>query len=296
MRPALRPGDTVALVAPAGPVPAELLDAGVSVLESWGLNVRCLPVVRERHPEFGYLAGPDARRAADFQEAWLDPGVAAVIAARGGYGCQRMLDLLDWPALREAEPTVFAGSSDTTALHDAIATHLGLPTLFSPMPATVHFDPVGAEHLRASLFEPETVRVLRGPAAATLAGGRARGTTVGGNLSLLASSIGTPEYRPARDAIALLEDVGEEVYRLDRMLTQLLRAGWFSGVRGIALGSWAGCAPEDGLLELVWERLGPLGVPMVAELGFGHHRGALTVPLGVPAELDADAAELVVRA
>ncbi|PXY29353.1 LD-carboxypeptidase [Prauserella sp. PE36] len=295
MRTALRPGDTVALVAPAGPVPADRLDAGVAVLQTWDLRVRCLPGVRARHPELSYLAGTDVQRAAEFQEAWLDPEVAAVFAARGGYGCQRMLGLVDWAALRAAGPTLFAGSSDTTALHDAIGVHLGLPTLFSPMPATTHFDAVGAEGLRAALFTPAAGRVLRGPDAETLVPGRARGTLVGGNLSLLAAGLGTPECRPARGGIALLEDVGEELYRIDRMLTHLLRAGWFDGVHGIALGSWSGCASPDSVRALVLDRLGPLEVPMVWDLGFGHHPGALTVPLGVPAQLDADAASLVLE-
>ncbi|MFF5990793.1 S66 peptidase family protein [Prauserella flavalba] len=293
MRTALRPGDTVALVAPAGPVPAERLDAGVAVMESWGLRVRCFPGVRARHPQLSYLAGTDAQRAAEFQEAWLDPDVKAVIAARGGYGCHRMLGTVDWAALRAAEPTLFAGSSDTTALHDAIGVHLGLPTLFSPMPATTHFDAEAAEGLRAALFTPDIVRVLRGPGAETLVPGRARGTLVGGNLSLLAAGLGTPECRQARGGIALLEDVGEELYRIDRLLTQLVRAGLFDGVHGIALGSWTGCASPESVRALVLERLGPLGVPMVWNLGFGHHAGALTVPLGVPAQLDADAASLV---
>lgn len=290
----LRLGDTVAVVAPAGPVPGDRLDAGVAVLRSWGLRVRCSAGVRERHPEFGYLAGTDTRRARDFQDAWLDPDVVAVVAARGGYGCQRMLDLIDWQALKSAPPKLFVGSSDTTALHDAIGVHLGLPTLFAPMPATAHFDGPAAEHLRATLFEPDSVRELGGAGASTLVPGRARGSLVGGNLSLLAAGVGTPESRPADGAIALLEDVDEDVYRIDRMLTHLLRAGWFDGVRGLALGSWTSCGPAGEVRSLMLDRLGPLGVPMVWDLGFGHHAGALTVPLGVPAELDADAARLVV--
>ncbi|PRX44976.1 muramoyltetrapeptide carboxypeptidase [Prauserella shujinwangii] len=291
----LRPGDTVALVAPAGPVTVEKLAAGAAVLESWGLRVRRATGLLARHPQLPYLAGTDAERARDFTEAWLDPEVTAVFAARGGYGCPRVLDLLDWEALRQAPPTLFAGSSDTTALHDAVGARLGLPTLFCPMPATSYFDAAAAAHLRATLFEPGTVRVLTGPEAGPLVPGRAEGRLVGGNLSLLAAGAGTPGTRPARDGIAVLEDVGEEPYRIDRMLTQLLRAGWFAGVRGIVLGSWTGCGDPRAVREVLRDRLGPLGVPVLCGLRFGHCPSALTVPLGVPAELDAAAARVVVR-
>ncbi len=290
--PRLRKGDTVALVAPAGPVPRDLLDRAVLVLRSWGLAVRMYDSVHAGNPTFDYLAGTDADRAADFQQAWLDPAVSAVFAARGGYGCMRMVDLVDWSRLRSAGPKLFAGSSDTTALHEAVGVHLGLSTLFSPMPATSHFDDVAAAGLRRMLFEPEQAVRLGGPAAVALRGGTAVGVTVGGNLSLLVASIGAPEHRPARGGIALLEDVTENVYRLDRLLTQLLRVGWFDGVAGIALGSWTDCGPPEDIRALMLDRLGPLGVPIVQELGFGHHNGALTVPLGVRARLDADAGTL----
>lgn len=290
--PRLRPGDTVALVAPAGPVPKDLLDPAVAVLRSWGLTVRLFDSVHAVNRSFDYLAGTDAGRARDFQQAWLDPGVAAVFAARGGYGCMRMIDLVDWATLTSSRPKIFAGSSDTTTLHEAIGVHLGLSTLFSPMPATSHFDDVAAEQLRYTLFEPEHATVLRGPSSAPLRSGQGTGVTVGGNLSLLVAGIGAPEHRRARGGIALLEDVTEDVYRLDRLLTHLLRVGWFDGVEGIALGSWTGCGAADDVTALMLDRLGPLNVPIVQELGFGHHAGAITVPLGVRARLDADAGTL----
>ncbi|GAA1192693.1 S66 peptidase family protein [Prauserella alba] len=292
---ALRQGDTVALVAPSGPIADELADQAVGALTAWGLRVEVFDGVRARHPRYPYLAGTDQQRAADFTAAWTRDDVAAVVAARGGYGAQRMIDLIDWAAVRAAGPKPFAGSSDITALHAALAHHLGAPTVFSTMPASTLFDDVAAESLREALFDPGGTRTVRGPSARTLAAGTATGPTVGGNLSLLAASTGTPEQQRAAGAIALLEDVGEDLYRIDRMLTQLLRSGWFDGVAGIALGSWAECGATDDVEALVLERLGPLGVPMVWELGFGHHKGALTVPLGVRATLDADAAHLVVN-
>ncbi|PXY22516.1 S66 peptidase family protein [Prauserella muralis] len=290
--PVLRRGDTVALVAPAGPVKAELLEAGAARLAALGLRVEADDGVLARHPRFGYLAGEDTHRVEAFQRAWLRPDVAAVFAARGGYGCQRMLDLVDWAALRAAGPTLFCGSSDTTALHAAVSVHLGLPSLFCPMPASTHFDAVAAAHLEQALFAPPAGRVLTGPDAETLVPGRAEGTLVGGNLSLLAAGLGTPEQVRAEGALVLLEDVGEQPYRIDRLLTQLLRAGWFAGVAGIVLGSWTGCGPQDDVRAVLLDRLGPLGVPMVAGFGFGHHQGALTVPLGVRAVLDAGAGTL----
>ena len=288
--PRLRAGDTLALVAPAGPVPAELLEKALPVLRGWGVEVRVGPCVRAEPGTPRYLSAPDAARAAEFTEAWLDPGVRCVMAARGGYGVQRMLDLVDWAALRAAGPKVLAGSSDATALHRAVDVHWGLSSLFSPLPATALFDDFAHEHLRRALFEPERNLVVSGGTA--LVPGRASGRLVGGNLSLLAAGIGTPEQGSARDAVVLLEDVTEHVYRLDRMLTQLLRAGWFAGVRGIVLGSWAACGDAAAVRALVVNRLAPLGVPLVEEFGFGHVASSPTLPLGVPVTLDADAGTL----
>ncbi|MFI9451941.1 LD-carboxypeptidase [Amycolatopsis sp. NPDC052450] len=291
MRPAkTRPGDTIALVAPAGPVPADLIEKALPVLRGWGVEVHVGECVRAAST--GYLSASDEARAAEFTRAWLDPGVTCVLAARGGYGSQRMLDLVDWTALRAAGPKMFAGSSDVTALHLAVNVHLGLETLFSPMPATTLFDAVAAEHLRLSLFEPESVRTIASPTSSPLVPGTATGTLVGGNLALLTSSLGTPEQGSARDAIVVLEDVTESLYRIDRMLTQLLRSGWLDGVRGFVLGSWKSCGEPDAIRALMLDRLGPLGVPMAWEFGVGHVPASPTIPLGARATLDADAGTL----
>ncbi|MEU3250750.1 LD-carboxypeptidase [Streptomyces sp. NPDC006997] len=294
-RPArLAPGARVAVVAPSGPVPEERLQAGLDVLRGWDLDPVVAPHVLDRHGTFDYLAGADADRAADLQNAWCDPSVAAVLCARGGYGVQRMVDLLDWEAMRAAGPKVFVGYSDITALHEAFATRLGLVTLHGPMTAAVDFlkNARAQDHLRATLFAPETARTVAS-AGRALVPGRARGVLLGGCLSLLAADLGTPHARPsARGGLLCLEDVGEETYRLDRYLTQLLRSGWLDGVRGVLLGSWAECDPYDEVRALLADRLGGLGVPVVEEFGFGHCEGALTVPFGVAAELDADRATL----
>ncbi|MER5832450.1 LD-carboxypeptidase [Streptomyces sp. NPDC002130] len=298
--PRLAPGARVAVVAPSGPVPEERLQAGLDILRGWDLDPVVAPHALARHGELGYLAGTDEQRAADLQGAWCDPSVAAVLCARGGYGAQRTVDLLDWEAMRAAGPKVFAGFSDITVLHQAFATRLGLATLYGPAAAGVDFlkNARAQEHLRATLFEPESVRTITAvpPGGTALIPGRARGITLGGCLSLLASDLGTPHAHPgARDGLLLMEDVGESPYRLDRYLTHLLRTGWLDGVAGIVLGSWAGCGPYGELRAVLTDRLGGLGVPVVEEFGFGHGVGALTMPLGVRAELDAGSGTLTLE-
>ncbi|WP_030667712.1 S66 peptidase family protein [Streptomyces sp. NRRL B-1347] len=294
-RPArLAPGARVAVVAPSGPVPEDRLAAGLDLLRGWDLDPVAAPHVRDTHPRFDYLAGTDEDRARDLQSAWCDPSVAAVFCARGGYGAARMVDLLDWDAMRAAGPKVFLGFSDITTLHEAFACRMGLVTLHGPMVAASDFlkNTRAQEHLRATLFEPESVRVIAS-GGRPLVGGRARGVTLGGCLSLLAADVGAAGARTgARGGLLLLEDTGEEAYRLDRYLTQLTRAGWLGGVAGVALGSWAECESYERLRPLLGERLEGLGVPVVEEFGFGHCDGALTVPFGIPGRLDADAGTL----
>ncbi|AEW97236.1 MULTISPECIES: S66 peptidase family protein [Streptomycetaceae] len=294
----LRPGDRVAVVATSGPVVPERLDAGLDVLRGWDLDPVLAPHARGTDPVLPYLAADDAARARDFQQAWCDPSVAAVLCARGGFGAQRVIDLLDWEALRAAGPKVLVGFSDVTPLQRAVGHRLGLASLYGPVVAGEVFvkDDPTQEHLRRTLFAPETARVLTCAGARTLVPGTARGVTVGGCCALLAASIGTPEAEPAPDGgILVLEDVGERPYRLDRILTQLLRSGWLDGVAGVVLGSWRDCGPYDAVRDVLLDRLGGLGVPVVEELGFGHGDSSLTVPLGLPAVLDADAATLTME-
>ncbi|MER7850817.1 LD-carboxypeptidase [Kitasatospora sp. NPDC096077] len=291
----LSPGDHIAVVAPSGPIDPERLAAGVEILRSWGLRVTVAPHVLDTHPVLGYLAGTDADRAADIRAAWLDPTVDAVICARGGYGVHRIVDLLDWTAMRAARPKPFIGFSDVSSLHEAFAQRLGLATLYGPLAAGASFvgDGPTAEHLRRTLFEPATVTVLGSPTATPLVPGRAHGVTAGGCLHVLAAERGTPAARPSyRGGILVLEDVNEHPYQLDRLLTQFLRSGALDGVAGIALGSWEGCGRPDRVRNVMLDRLGDLGVPVLGDLGFGHCPSTLTVPLGVPALLDADAGTL----
>jgi muramoyltetrapeptide carboxypeptidase len=171
---------------------------------------------------------------------------------------------------------------------------LGMVTLHGPAAAGVDFikNTRAQDHLRATLFAPETVRTIASRGSA-LVPGRARGVTYGGCLSLLVSDLGTRHGRTdVRGGLLMIEDVGEQAYRIDRMLTQLLRAERLDGVTGIALGSWQTCGPYDALRAVFTDRLGGLGVPVVEEFGFGHCEGALTIPFGATAELDADTGTL----
>src|SRR5579859_1711339 len=308
----LRPGSRVAVVAPSGRNDADLVAAGCAVLTGWGLEVEVAPHALASHPDLSYLAGNDAGRAADLQRAWLDPRIEAVVCARGGYGAQRIADQLDWTAMAEVPPKIFTGFSDITALHEAFALRLGVTTLHAPNIGAASFVqfPEAQESLRRALFEPDRL-VLSPGDTDCLVSGRSAGLTAGGNLSLLVAGLGTADSRqpatsgrtqPAASAggqpavsgggfagcILLLEDVREECYRLDRMLTQLLRSGALDGVAGVALGTWTECGEPEAVRQVMQDRLGGLGVPVVWGMGFGHIAPQPTVPLGVPAELDAD--------
>lgn len=284
--PRLQPGDLVAVTAVAGPIQAERLDAGVETLRRWGLRVRVQPHTLDTHP-FGYLAGTDADRAADFAAAWMDDEVSAVVAGRGGYGTQRMLDLLDWRRLAEGRPKILAGFSDITALHQAVASRLGLVSLHSHVTTSLGAaDAESAERMRAMLFEPAAEDLFAGADLLAVVPGAGHGVLVGGNLSMLTSEVGTSFSRPAAGGIAVLEEVTEEPYRIDRLLTQLVRTGWFDGVRGIVLGAFTECGHPAAVEAVLLDRLVPLGVPLVAGFDFGHTSTSRTVPLGVRATLD----------
>jgi muramoyltetrapeptide carboxypeptidase len=287
----LVPGDVVAVVAPAGPVQPERLTAGVGVLESWGLTVRLAEHVLGRHPRLDHLSGTDADRAGDLRDAWCSPDVAAVWAARGGNGSHRLVDLLDWPAMAHAGPRLLVGFSDITALHEAIAQRLGLVGLHGPVVTSLgESDDDTQEQVRRMLFEPETALELA-TGLHPVSGGTADGVLVGGNLRVVTASLGTRIGRPARGGIAVVEDVGEQAYKVDGMLTQLIRAGWFDGVRGVVAGAFTETSGTD-VDTVIAERLGGLGVPVVTGAPVGHVPGNRPVPLGVPARLDADAGTL----
>ncbi len=281
-------GSRVGVVAPSGPVPPHRLERGLGVLRGWGLDVEVGPHVAGGTSTLPYLAADDEQRAEDLTSAWLDDGLGAVICARGGYGAQRIIDLVDWDALARARPKVLVGFSDVTALHQAFAARLGLATVLGPVVTQLGVsDLASRDHLRRTLMEPATALDLAPDPLDVLLPGTATGVLVGGNLAVLAAGVGAPAAMPARDSIAVLEDIAEDPYRLDRLLTQLLRSGWFEGVRGVVVGHLTECGPDEQVRATLLDRLGHLGVPIVRGAPFGHEAANRALPLGVPATLTA---------
>lgn len=291
--PALRPGDRVAVLTVSGPASQPQLPLGLDALRRIGLE----PVVYDSALDVGtvrrYLAGSDVLRASDLRHALLDESIAGVIFACGGYGAQRTLELMDWTGLQHVSPKVVAGYSDVTAIHEALAVKLGWASLMSTMVGFEEFlDPYNFDSLRRSLMSPETVTEIRFDDAVTLVGGTGVGVTLGGNLCLLSASIGTDTSRPARGGILLIEDDREVDYRLDRMLTQMRRSGYLDGVAGIIAGTWVNCGTVEQVQSVLVDRLGDLGVPMIAWANVGHGGVLQTFPIGVRAALDAGACAL----
>ncbi|MEO3861572.1 LD-carboxypeptidase [Acrocarpospora sp. B8E8] len=276
----------MAVVAPSGPVSPERLAYGCARLRAAGLDVVTGEHVLARH---GLFAGTDQERAADLTAAWCDERVRAVLCARGGYGALRVLDHLDPERFAAAAPKPLVGSSDVTVLHRWLAEHTGTVGLYGPMVAgtALGTDRLGdrwAQELIRTLMSPEETQRLHCPAATELVPGRAGGPVVGGNLNLLAALLGSPEAGSAAGCVVVLEDVNKEPHRLDRLFTQMLRSGWFDGAVAVVAGRWQNCGPDPD--AIVRERLGPLGIPILAGFDVGHGPRQLTVPLGVPAVLD----------
>jgi muramoyltetrapeptide carboxypeptidase len=250
------------------------------------------PSVAATHPRASFLSGTDEVRAQDVEDAWCDPSIAGIFALRGGYGSIRILDLLDTERMLAARPKPVYGSSDLTALHEWLREQLGVASWFTPMIGTPSLldDAEATESLRVAVLEGLQGRRWSAKAAETLVPGTATGTLIGGNLSLLAMTLGARRRRPVDNTgtIALLEDTSEDTYRIDGYLTSLLRSGWFDGVTGIALGSWRDCRSLAEITDVCTELLVPLGIPMISELGFGHGAAAHSIPLGQPGTLIAE--------
>jgi muramoyltetrapeptide carboxypeptidase len=284
----------VALVAPAGPLrDADDVQRAVDNVQSLGWE----PIVASNAlARTGYFAGDDAQRASELNRAFTDDSIDAVWCLRGGYGTTRILDALDYDAFaRRPKPVI--GYSDVTALHAALRMRAGVVTFHGPTARGIL-----TSFSRESLYQA----VVAGcnscgvaPDARTLRSGRAEGVLAGGNLALVAALAGTP-YAPRFDgAIVILEDIDEAVYRIDRMLRQLLMSGMLDGARAIAFGACTNCpeAADDGsrrLDDVVGEMADLLGVPAVSAIPVGHIRDQWTFPLGAAAVLDADARALTV--
>ncbi|MCK6555351.1 LD-carboxypeptidase [Candidatus Binatia bacterium] len=282
----LNPGDVVAVVAPAGAVDDEALAAGVAMLESAGLIVRVGAAAHKRH---GYLAGPDDLRVADLHEMFRDPDVTAIFAARGGYGSGRLLPRLDFDLLREY-PKIFVGHSDTTFLLNSLVQRAGMVTFHGPMVAGFTRRPEAAE-LLLRLLSGERVG-WHAAATEVVQPGEAEGVLVGGCLSILAASLGTPYAPVTRGGLLFLEDVNEKPYRIDRLLTQLRQAGMFDQVAGVVFGEMVGCEANPGesvtVRDVIYDAFADAPYPVAFGLPSGHGRGTLTLPFGVRARLAGD--------
>lgn len=291
--PALRPGDTVAVICASSPVAdQEHLESGLRALAEVGLDAEVFATARDSGSMYDYLAGSDEQRVADLTRALSDPKYAAVFLARGGYGAQRTVQKMDWSRIDPARPKIVVGYSDATALLEAIAVKLGWVGLFGPMVACDDFrqgtEAYDFRELMRLLFTPDEVAGLTFRDHRTLVPGVAEGITLGGTATLIAANLGTDTSYPAKGAILLLEDVDELPYRLDRIVTQIRRSDYLKGVAGIILGAFTECGAPEHTAALLSERLGDLGVPMLAGADVGHHTAMQTYPIGVRARLDAD--------
>ncbi|MFJ8687218.1 S66 peptidase family protein [Micromonospora wenchangensis] len=295
--PVLREGDTVLLVSPSGPTRPERVARGIELLTGWGLRPQVAPNAYARR---GYLAGDDALRAADLNVAFADPRVRGVICTRGGYGAQRVVDLIDMAAVRR-DPKVVAGFSDITALQFALWRGARLAGVHGPGAAWVdeRTPLLSAESLHAALMTTAPVTVAAVPGEETYpvrVPGRAVGRLLGGNLCLITATLGTPDMPDLTGAVLLVEEVQEPPYKVDRMLTHLRRAGVLDGLAGVAVGQFTDCADgwDTTVVDVLTDRLGDLGVPVLGGLPIGHGPGQLTVPVGTSATLDATAGTLTV--
>jgi muramoyltetrapeptide carboxypeptidase len=307
---ALKPGDTVGLITPSTYVSdPDRLALAERTIRYFGLQPKLGRHVRRRA---GYLGGTLEDRAADLHDMFRNSGVHAVFAIRGGYGSAQLLDRIDYDLIRR-NPKVFLGYSDITALHLAIHKRTGLVTFHGPVTLS-RFSDYTQKHFRQALFQTDPVGAVTNPPDSnelrpahtlrTVRPGTARGPLTGGNLTLISTTMGTPYEIETRGRILFLEDVGEQPYSIDRMLTQLRLAGKLQEAAGIVFGECSDCRPREfqpsfestfSLGEVLDNLLGDLKIPVLSGLTIGHTDDQLTLPLGVTAALNADKGELVIE-
>jgi muramoyltetrapeptide carboxypeptidase len=303
----LRQGDTVALIAPASaPEDPQAIDRSIALLERKGFNVKLGRNARKR---LGYLAGTDRERAGDLMAAFADRGLKGIYCLRGGYGTARLLPMLDYNVIR-TNPKVFVGFSDITSLHCAFVSKANLLTFHGPMVASYLIKKDFPRYSREKLFDLITKPVAPGSirrgytdqTVKILRRGSAKGQLIGGNLSVLCALIGTPYEPEFRGRIIYLEELEEKPYRIDRMLTHLANAGVFEKVAGVAMGVCIDCEDpkanrakgfRQSLEDVLRDRLGRLGVPVVVGLPFGHGPHNAALPVGGQAVLDAEKGDLI---
>lgn len=300
--PPLRPGDTIGLVAPASPDDPALVAAGIARLQAQGFNIALGLTAQQK---WRYLSGPDAQRAKDINIMFTSPEIRGIMCIGGGYGSMRILEMVDYDAIR-AHPKIFVGYSDITALHLAIAQRTGLVTFHGPMlvpDIAGDMPPYTWDSFYQAVTATTPLGLVGNPPRMApprfIVPGTARGPLVGGNLSLIAAMLGTPYEIDTTGKILCLEEVGEAPYRLDRMLTQLLLAGKLQAAAGIVVAVCADCdadraADSFTVNEVLYNRLGDLGKPVLTNLYFGHTPDKATLPWGVMAVLDKDIGGLAV--
>lgn len=301
-------GDTVALVSPASAPPdPKAVDHSIATLEKLGFKVLLARNARKR---WGFLAGTDRERASDLMKMFSNPKVKAIFCVRGGYGTARLLPLLDFAVIRR-NPKIFVGYSDITSLHCALLLKANLISFHGPMLNSELNKEDCPTFTRDSLLrtllqpaDPESIlKGYDGKTVSVFRRGKAAGQLIGGNLSVLCTTLGTPYQPPFKNKILFLEDLDEPPYRFDRMLTHLLNAGLLQKVAGIAIGINQHCEDpkakaakeyRQSLDDVLRERLLPLEVPVVVGLPFGHVLHNATLPFGARAMLDADNGDLVI--
>lgn len=294
----LKEGQTIGLITPGSPVTEEQLSDCISRLEELGFGTTYNATVLS---EYGYLAGPDQERADELMEMFVREDVDAILCVRGGYGSIRILDLLDYNLIR-GNPKVFMGYSDITALNTAICQETGLVTFHGPLGIT-EFNSFSLKSMRKVVMEPQEFykypykreKATRGNPEYdryTITGGKAEGLLIGGNLSVLESMIGTRFEPDFENKLVYLEDVGEDTYRVDKMIYHMLSATKIKKSKGIILGACDKCNKGEGftlsLKVALDDLLKPLGIPVSYGLSFGHIERLITIPNGIRAAMNAD--------
>jgi muramoyltetrapeptide carboxypeptidase len=298
--PRLRAGDRVRFVSPASTPTQEEVEIGATILESWGLRVEIGVHAFDRKGHF--LAGSDADRLADINEALRDPGVRAIFTTRGGKGAYRIAHALDFEAARR-DPKPLVGYSDITILHLALWKECGLAGFHGPSVGWCqdYYGDDAADRLRRALMEPEPLTIHQDPSditAKVVVEGSASGILMGGNLGMIGRSVGwtCPSFA---GAILLIEAVDTFIGGIDGTLTQLRRSGCLDGLRGVAVGQFIRSAePKPGkwsVVDVLYDQLAQIGVPILGGLPIGHGPHPLTIPLGTMATLDTTSRTLTVE-